>query len=59
MKKLINLDKEYEWANMTGDYDNPKDYKRMCKKCHHKQDIDSHKKDISGRFINSVGGGSL
>ncbi len=26
--------KRYEWANLTGDYANPEDYKRMCKKCH-------------------------
>ena len=26
--------KRYEWANLTGDYDNPDDYMRMCVLCH-------------------------
>ena len=30
--------KLYDWANMTGDYSNPKDYKRMCRSCHFKHD---------------------
>lgn len=30
--------KRYEWANMSGDYANPYDYKRMCKSCHSKND---------------------
>lgn len=30
--------KRYEWANMTGRYDDPSDYKRMCVSCHHKND---------------------
>ena len=30
--------KWYEWANLTGDYDNPSDYKRMCRKCHRRYD---------------------
>jgi hypothetical protein len=25
----------YEWANMTGRYDDPSDYRRLCKRCHH------------------------
>lgn len=28
----------YEWANLTGDYANPDDYKRMCRKCHRTYD---------------------
>lgn len=28
----------YDWANMTGDYANPVDYKRLCRSCHHKYD---------------------
>lgn len=43
--------KRYEWANLTGKYDDPEDYKRMCKKCHHQKDISSHKKGINGKFI--------
>lgn len=28
----------YEWANLTGDYKNPKDYIGMCIACHRKYD---------------------
>lgn len=30
--------KSYDWANLTGDYDNPKDFQRMCRSCHWKYD---------------------
>jgi predicted DNA-binding protein (UPF0251 family) len=30
--------KHYDWANLTGQYDNPDDYKRMCRSCHWKYD---------------------
>lgn len=30
--------KTYDWANLTGDYDNPQDFKRMCRSCHAKYD---------------------
>jgi len=30
--------KRYEWANITGNYADPEDYKRMCKSCHSKFD---------------------
>lgn len=30
--------KSYDWANLTGDYDNPKDYRRMCRSCHRRYD---------------------
>lgn len=30
--------KTYDWANLTGQYDNPDDYKRMCRSCHWKYD---------------------
>lgn len=33
-----NPRKQYDWANMTGEYENPDDYKRMCKLCHRKYD---------------------
>jgi hypothetical protein len=29
---------KYEWANLTGNYDDPSDYRRMCKSCHGKHD---------------------
>lgn len=28
----------YEWANMTGHYDDPSDYKRLCRQCHRRVD---------------------
>jgi hypothetical protein len=33
-----SLTEFYEWANLTGDFENPDDYKRMCRKCHRKHD---------------------
>lgn len=33
-----NPSKYYDWANITGDYENPDDYKRMCRPCHRKHD---------------------
>ncbi len=35
---IDNPEKQYDWANLTGDYENPNDYKRMCKPCHRKYD---------------------
>lgn len=31
--------KYYDWANLTGNYSNVNDYKRMCRSCHRKYDI--------------------
>lgn len=28
----------YDWANLSGRYDDPTDYKRMCRSCHWKHD---------------------
>jgi hypothetical protein len=28
----------YDWANLTGDYGNVEDYRRMCRSCHWKYD---------------------
>lgn len=33
-----SIKKHYDWANLTGDYENPDDYKRMCRKCHREYD---------------------
>ena len=30
--------KSYDWANLTGQYDDVQDYKRMCRSCHWKHD---------------------
>ena len=32
-------DKQYEWANLTGRYEDPADYQRMCKSCHRSYDM--------------------
>ena len=33
-----NQEKFYDWASLTGDYNNFDDYKRMCRSCHWKLD---------------------
>lgn len=40
----------YDWANLTGRYDDPADYKRMCRSCHWKYD----KKQLN--FKGAIGG---
>ena len=30
--------RSFDWANLTGRYDDPKDYKRLCRSCHWKLD---------------------
>lgn len=30
--------RSYDWANLTGNYDDPMDFKRMCRSCHWKYD---------------------
>jgi hypothetical protein len=32
--------KQYDWANLTGRYEDPDDYRRMCRVCHRKYDKD-------------------
>jgi hypothetical protein len=39
--------RSYDWANLTGDYDNPFDYRRMCRSCHSK--LDNKITNITGR----------
>lgn len=34
--------KTYDWANLTGKYTDPTDYKRMCRSCHAKYDKKFH-----------------
>ena len=33
-----SLKKWYDWANLTGQYEDPDDYKRMCRRCHRSYD---------------------
>ncbi len=44
--KTMSKNKKYEWANMTGDYKNIKDYKRMCAKCHRIYDKNRRVKNV-------------
>lgn len=30
--------KSYDWANLTGKYNDPEDYRRLCRSCHWKLD---------------------
>lgn len=41
---------KYEWANLTGKYENVNDYKRMCCSCHAKYD-NKIKNIINGKTI--------
>jgi excisionase family DNA binding protein len=34
--------KHYDWANLTGRYEDPADYQRMCKSCHRRYDLARH-----------------
>jgi len=47
--ELCSTDDEkirYEWANMTGDYNDPDDYKRLCVTCHRR--MDKKRRDETG-----------
>lgn len=44
----------YDWACMTGQYDNPSDYKRLCRSCHWKHD---QKCRNLGQYAMRKGGG--
>jgi hypothetical protein len=33
-----DIHKNYDWANLTGRYEDPKDYRRLCRSCHWKMD---------------------
>lgn len=41
--------KHYDWANLTGKYDDPSDYQRMCRSCHFKYD------DMNRNFKGATG----
>jgi hypothetical protein len=42
----------YEWANLTGDYNDVNDYARMCVPCHRK--FDNNRRSISGERTSPV-----
>lgn len=42
--------RSYDWANLTGHYENLEDYKRMCRSCHWKYD------NKQANFKGAIGG---
>lgn len=54
---LDDPDRRYEWANLTGDYENVQDYARMCVPCHRR--FDQQRREHGGQPTSPfVGGGS-
>lgn len=41
----------YDWANLTGRYDDPLDYERMCRSCHQKYD---HQRRKDGDLASTI-----
>jgi hypothetical protein len=47
--EVCNIDdpnRTYDWANLTGNYPDINDYKRMCRQCHWVYDGRSNKKEV-------------
>jgi hypothetical protein len=38
----------YDWANISGRFDDPSDYKRLCRSCHHR--LDHKEYNLGGYF---------
>lgn len=45
-----NPNKRYEWASITGKYDSPDDYLRMCVACHRRYDSNKRKQCKHGHL---------
>lgn len=45
-------DKRYEWANLTGHYEDTNDYERMCASCHRK--FDARRRAATGERTSPV-----
>lgn len=43
--------KRYEWANLTGKYDDISDYKRMCVGCHRR--YDNQRRKVTGKLTST------
>lgn len=39
--------KWYDWANLTGRYDDPSDFKRMCRSCHRTYDNQRRREGVA------------
>lgn len=46
--------RSYDWANISGNYSDPRDYKRLCRSCHCKLDRIMARNQL-GRFTGSKG----
>lgn len=47
--KVSGKNIRFEWANLSGNYDDPYDYIRLCKPCHSKMDaIGTHNNHAKG-----------
>lgn len=42
-KNCSGITQFYEWANLTGKYEDINDYKKMCRSCHRKYDFKRRK----------------
>jgi hypothetical protein len=47
--KTTDYNKKYDWANISGNYLNVDDFRRLCVKCHKKEH--PRDKNMQGRFI--------
>jgi hypothetical protein len=61
---LSDESRRYEWANLTGRYEDPSDYRRLCVSCHRKFDLSVRgskpgKAAIHERALALRGGGRL
>lgn len=46
---LCDPTKVYDWANLTGNYLDPKDFKQMCRSCHKNYDYARERQNRSSR----------
>jgi hypothetical protein len=46
--------KKYEWANLTGNYEDPRDYKQMCVPCHKRHDVPYEKRVAISNHANAI-----
>lgn len=53
---LDDPERRYEWANLTGNYEDVQDYARMCVPCHRKFDAE-RRSETGDRTSPYVGGG--
>jgi hypothetical protein len=47
-------ERKYQWANLTGNYSDPNDYKQMCPSCHKKNDVPYEKRVKISNLANAI-----